>query len=114
LQLSYYFAALKSVVGDSLRVSGRVSAQSAFFGLFVVCSSRADQQLVYVFVIGVVCLGIIAFKALLLIFTASLLLLYCFCLVIASVLFFPFEFSFENGSVWKAAVESAVELGCGS
>lgn len=42
----------------------------------VVCSSRADQQLVYVFVIAVVCLGIIALKALLLIFTASLLLLF--------------------------------------
>ncbi len=88
-----------------------MSAQCAFFGLFVVCSSRADQQLVYVFVIAVVCLGIIAFKAPLLIFTSSLLLLFGhrFC-----VFFFPFEFGFENGSVWKAAVESAVELGCGS
>jgi hypothetical protein len=58
--------------------------------LFVVCSSRADQQLVYVFVIAVVCLGIIALKALLLIFTASLLLLfgYRFCAFFSFLIWF--------------------------
>jgi len=98
-------------------VGGRVSAQCAFFWLFVVCSSRADQ-LVYVFVIAFVCLGIIALKALLLIFTASLLLLFGhrFC-----VFFFLFNLVLKMGLsgklhlslLWSLVVVVSVFVLCG-
>ncbi len=104
LQLSYYFAAAKSVVGDSLLVGRRVSARCAFFWLF---AALAQINNLYM------CLWLPSSAwalSLWKLYCWSLLLLYCFCSVIASVVFFSFLIWF-----WKwVCLESCSWVCCGA